>query len=440
MVTHRTGMISRRGWMLAVGTVVVLVAATVVALVVRSASDSGSDSPGVTSTEILLGSHQPLTGPAAPGYKEVSAAMNAFFKYINAHGGVYGRSIDFDYQDDAYDPVRTLQVTQKLVSQDKVFAMVGGLGTATHQSVVGYLNSNGVPDLFVESGCTCFNDPANYPYTYGFFPDYKIEGKILGQYVDTRFPSSKVAYLLQDDDLGQNSGEGLNQVLPNTRVVTQQSYDATQLGNGLDRQVAAAKAADAQVLVVFGIPAATALTLLSAVRQDYHPTIVVSNVGSDPSTVGALISQYSRGAANKSLENGVITDSYMTTPDQVQNPWIQLFRKAHDSYEANLPFDFNAVQGMTLAYGTYQALHAAGPDLTRQSLLNALTTKGSTFLGPNLAPYGFSTTDHAGMRGTQIGTVAEGQLLLSGPVYVTDDKDAPVTTYSGPRPGPPSTF
>lgn len=437
-MTHRTGVLSRRAWTLASVIAIVLVAATLV--VVRFASSSDDDTPGVTSTQILLGTHQPLTGPAAPGYKEVSAGTTAFFKYVNAHGGVYGRSIAYDIRDDAYNPVNTRQVTQQLVERDKVFAMIAGLGTAAHQSVVGYLNTNQVPDLFVESGCICFNNPENYPYTFGYFPDYKTEGKILAQYVQHNFPSARIAYLLQDDDLGQNSGEGLSQIIPSRQVVTQQSYDATALGKGLGQQVAAAKAAGATVLVAFGIPAATALIVLAAAALDYHPTILVSNVGSDPSTVGALISQYSKGTASPALENGVITDSYLPATNDLGNPWIQLFHKVHDTYEPDQPFDFNAVQGMTLGYTTYQVLHAAGPNLTRQALLTALTTKGSTFLGPNLAPYGFSPTDHAGMRGTRIATVADGQLVLSGPVFLTDDQDAPVTTYSGPHPGPPSTF
>lgn len=439
-MTHRTGVVFRRSWMLAALVVVVLVAAAIVVLRMSSASSSNSDAPGVTSNEIVLGSHQPLTGPAAPGYKEVSAATNAFFRYVNAHGGVYGRSIVFDYQDDGYNPVNTLHVTQRLVNQENVFAMDAGLGTNTHQAVVGMLNNDKVPDLFVESGCTCFNDPVNYPYTFGYFPNYKIEGKLLGQYVHTNFPNDKVAYLLQDDDLGQNSQEGLNQILPNDQVVTQQSYDANYLSGGLGQQIAAAKEAKATVVIVFGIPAATALALLAAAQLHYHPTFVVSNVSSDPTTLGALIKQYSQGAADFTLANGVITDSYLPSPTDTTDPWVQLFKQVHDNYDAGQPFDFNAINGMALAYVTYQALHAAGPNLTRQSLLTALTTKGSTFHGPNLAPYGYSPTDHNGMLGAQMGTEANGQLILSGPVFVTNDRDAAVAPYSGPHPPPPTTF
>ncbi|HEY0806849.1 MAG TPA: ABC transporter substrate-binding protein, partial [Pseudonocardiaceae bacterium] len=345
-----------------------------------------------------------------------------------------------DYQDDGYNPVNTLHATQKLVNQDKVFAMDAGLGTSPHQAVVGYLNSNKVPDLFVESGCTCFNDPINYPYTFGFFPDYKIEGKLLGQYVRINFPTDKVAYLLQDDDLGQNSQQGLNQIIPASSVVTQQSYDANYLSGGLGQQIAAAKAANATVLIVAGIPAAVALALLAAAALHYHPTFVVSGVGADPQTVGGLITQYSQGVANISLANGVITDSYVPSPNDTANPWTQLFRNVHDNFDATEPFNFYTVSGMTMAYATYQALHAAGANLTRQSLIDALITQGSTFHGPNLAPYGFSPTNHDGMLGAEMGTLANGQAIMSGPVYVTDNRDAPVTPYTGPHPPPPTSY
>jgi ABC-type branched-subunit amino acid transport system substrate-binding protein len=438
-VTHRIGPLSARGWILTVLTVLVVVAAAVV-VVNLATKDSNDSAPGVSSTEIVLGSHQPLTGPASPGYREVSQAANAFFQYINAHGGVYGRSIKFDYLDDQYNPVNSLHVTQQLVNDDKIFAMIGGLGTAPHQAVVNFLNSSGVPDLFVESGCTCFNDPQNYPNTFGYFPDYKVEGKVLGQYVRTNFPNDKVAFLLQDDDLGQNSQEGLNQILANGQVVTQQSYDPNYLTNGLGTQIAAAKASGAQVVVVFGIPAAVALSLLAAAQLNYHPTFVVSNVGSDPSALAGLITQYSRGSANISIANGVISDSYIPSPNDEENPWVRLFRTVHDTYDAGQPFDFYAINGMTMAYATYQALHAAGPKPTRQSLLDAIMTQGSTFQGPNLAPYGFSSANHDGMTGEVMNTIANGQVILSGPVYVTDDADAPVRPYNEPHPLPPTTF
>lgn len=438
-MTHRIGQISRRGWILTVLTVIVLVAAGLVALRMASAS-SATSSPGVTSNEIVLGSHDPLSGPAAPGYSEISAGANAFFKYINDHGGVYGRRISFLYKDDQYNPVKSLTVTQQLVTKDKIFAMIGGLGTPTHEAVVDYLNQNGVPDLFIQSGCTCFDDPTNYPDSFGYTLDYKIEGKILGQYVLNNFPGQRVAYILQDDDLGQYGQEGLKELIPANQVVTQQSYDSSNLANGLTEQVVAAAQSGAQVVVVFGIPAAVAITLLTAAKINYHPTFLVSNVGGDPSTLGQLLQSYSKGLANISLANGMVSDTYIPGPSDTSNPWVRLFKAVHDKYEPGTPFDFYSISGMTYAYGTYQALHAAGPNLTRQSFLNALETQGSTFSGPNLAPYRYSATDHDGFAGSQMDVIAGGVTRLSGPVYVSDNENAPVTTYTQPHPLPPTSF
>jgi branched-chain amino acid transport system substrate-binding protein len=438
-LTHRTGVLPRRVWWWVIGAVIVLVAASLI-ISEESSSKTSASAPGVTPTSITLGSHQVLTGPAAPGYRTVAVAANAFFKYVNAHGGVYGRSINFDYQDDSYNPVNTLSVVRKLVEQDNVFAVVGGLGTPTHQSVVSYLNDRGVPDLFVESGCTCFNSPGNLPDTFGYFPDYKIEGKILAQYVVQNYPQQKVGYLYQDDDLGQDSQSGANQIITSNLVASRQSYDPNYLDNGLVPQIAAEQAAGAQVIILFGINAATALALIAAASMHYHPTFVVANIGSDPNTVGGLITQFSKGALPASIENGLVTDYYLPQADNTADQWIQLFKRVHDTYEATDPFDDNTINGMAMAYGVYQALHAAGPNLTRQGLLAALTTQGATFAGPNLGPYGFSPTNHNGMQGLQMGIVNNGQLATSGPVYTTDDHDAPVTTYNGAHPPPPTSF
>ena len=141
----------------------------------------------MTATTVTIGSTQPLTGPAAPGYSEIAPASNAYFKYVNAHGGVNGRKIAYTYLDDQYNPTSTTTQTRKLVLQTQVFAMFQALGTPTHLSVVSYLNSEHVPDLFVASGCNCWNNVSQYPNTFGWQPNYTIEGKILGQYIVQNF-------------------------------------------------------------------------------------------------------------------------------------------------------------------------------------------------------------------------------------------------------------
>src|ERR1700760_1475404 len=170
-----------------------------------SSSGSGSGSsnsraaltasaPGITPTQITIGSHQPLTGPAAPGYSEIAPASNAYFQYVNANGGVDGRKIVYKYLDDGYNPTNTASVVRQLVLQDNVYAIFNGLGTPTHLSVQSFLNAQKAPDVFVASGCDCWDNPTADPETFGWELDYIREGKILGQYVAKHFAGKKVAY------------------------------------------------------------------------------------------------------------------------------------------------------------------------------------------------------------------------------------------------------
>ena len=122
-----------------------------------------ASAPGITATTITIGSHQPLTGPAAPGYSEIAPASAAYFAYVNAHGGVYGRKIVYKYLDDGYNPTNTSQVVRQLVLQDNVYAIFNGLGTPTHLAVLSFLNSQKVPDVFVASGCDCWDAPTTDP-------------------------------------------------------------------------------------------------------------------------------------------------------------------------------------------------------------------------------------------------------------------------------------
>ena len=186
----------------------------------------GATAPGVTSTSITFGSHQPLTGPAAPGYSEIAPASQAFFDYVNAHGGVFGRKIHLIYKDDAYNPTNTVNVVHQLVLQNHVFGIFEGLGTPTHTKVVSYLNASQVPDLFVASGCPCWDNGSSQPYTFGWQPNYTIEGKILGQYIKQHFAGQKVAVLYQDDDFGKGGLAGIQAEVPAAQIVSKQAYQS----------------------------------------------------------------------------------------------------------------------------------------------------------------------------------------------------------------------
>ncbi|HET9691599.1 MAG TPA: ABC transporter substrate-binding protein [Acidimicrobiales bacterium] len=403
----------------------------------NAAGGGGASAPGVTATSITIGSHQPLTGPAAPGYSEIAPATAALFAYVNAKGGVDGRKITYNYQDDAYNPSQTSTVVRKLVEQDGVFAILNGLGTPTHQQVQPFLNSNKVPDLFVASGCVCWNQPKQYPWTTGYQTNYAIEGRILGQYIAQNMAGQKVGYLLQNDDVGQGGKQGLDTELKPADVVSQQSYDVSALTSGLGTQMSKLQQAGAQVVVGFAIPAAFALAELAAAQIGYHPQFVVSSIAADPYTMGGLLQSFSKGAAGASLLNGVITASYLPSFTDTSNPWTTLFKKIHDQYDAKNPFDANTIFGMSVGYNFVQLLQKAGKNLTRQSLLDAVNS--ADLQGPGLLPLTFSPTDHRGYEGEQMAKIQDGNLTAFGPVYKATET-GPITTYTGPQATPPANF
>src|SRR5947209_2989552 len=341
-----------------------------------SSSSGGSSAPGVTATSITLGTHQPLTGPAAPGYSEIAPASQAFFNYVNAHGGVFGRSIHLVIKDDAYNPTNTVNVVHQLVLQSKLFAVFEGLGTPTHTKVVSFLNATKVPDIFLASGCPCWDKGSSQPYTFGWQPNYTIEGKIRGQYIKQHLAGQKVAVLYQDDDFGQGGLAGIQDELPASQIVSKQSYQPGV--TTLAPQVSALKASGAKVVVSFTVPIYTAIEQLTSFTLGYKPQLVVSNVGIDPTTVGALLKTISKGkASGTALIEGALTDGYLPSVDDTSNSWIQLFKKVHDQYDAGAPFDGNVEYGMAAAYTFVQALQPAGKNLTRQGLVDALNTSAA---------------------------------------------------------------
>jgi len=402
-----------------------LAVVAVVATACGSSSSAGTSNtasaPGISPTSILIGSHQPLTGPAAPGYSEISQASNAYFQWVSAHGGVYGRRIVYQYEDDGYNPQNTSTVVRKLVLQNGVFAIFNGLGTPTHSAVVDYLNTSKVPDLFVASGCDCWNQPSKWPYTSGWQPDYIIEGKITGKYVADTYAGMKVGYLYQDDDFGQGGVTGLDSQIPASSVVSKQKYVPTN--TNLGPQIATLQAMGAQVVVLYTIPAFTAISLLTAAALHYSPKWVVSSVGADPTTLGGLVTAFSKGAAGASLLNGIVTSGYLPATTDTSNAWVALFKQIHDTYIPSLPFDGNVEYGMAVAYSFVQLMKKAGQNPSRQDVINALNS-GQLDQGPGLVPFGYSSTNHLGYQGVQMAIINNGAAQFTGSVYTA--------TVSGP--------
>ena len=421
-----------------------------VAMVAAACSSSGSSStspgssnaltasaPGITPTQILIGSHQPLTGVAAPGYDEIAPASNAYFDYVNAHGGIYGRKIKYTYLNDQYDPTMTSTVVKQLVLQDNVYAIFNGLGTPTHLAVAPYLNSQKVPDVFVASGCECWNSTSTWPQTFGRQIDYVREGKILGKYIEQHFKGKKIGYFYQNDEFGQDGVKGLDYEIPHSQVVARESYVPTNTNIG--PQIAKLKASGAQVVVSYSVPAFTALLRLGELTASYNPTLVVSSVGSDPITLAGLLNSFAKksGSFGNSLTNGIITNGYLPPVGDMTNSWIALFEKIHSQYIPKLPFDGNVLYGMAVGYTFVQAMLKAGRNPTRQALVSAINS--GLPQGASVAPYAYSASDHDGITGSYMGVIKNGVLVRQGDVLVTDNSPTgAVTPYMTAQPAAPA--
>ena len=360
----------------------------------------------------------PLTGPAAAGYSKIAPATRAYFDHVNAAGGVNGRTISYKIMDDGYNPATTQQVVRELVLQDKVFAILNGLGTPTHTGVLDFLKTNRVPDLFVASGSRSWNQPDKYPGTFGFNPDYTVEGKILAGYVQREAKGQKVCFLGQDDDFGRDSLAGIEKVLG--PVAAKQSYVTSNPNVG--PQLGALKQAGCQVVMLATVPGFTALAIGTAAKIGFKPQFVVSNVGADYDTLARQL-----GPA-AGLLDGLVAANYLPAANDDTNPWITLFKEINTKYNNGTEFDNNIVYGMSVGVLFVSALKAAGQDLNRENLIAAVAKGG--FQGPGLAPLRYSATDHSGYGGAQLTKVTGTKQAYFGPAYRTDDGDGPVEQYT----------
>lgn len=402
----------------------------------EEAGGGGAAVPGVTDTAVRVGAHFPLTGVAAPGYSEIPTGAQAYFEFVNAAGGINGRQIEYVFKDDAYNPTQTSQVVNELVLQDEVFALLGGLGTPTHSAVLDYLNGEGVPDLFVSSGSLLWDQPAENPQTFGWQPDYEVEAKIIGQYVQQNFPQAKVGLFLQDDDLGRDAEIGARTYLEG-QIVSAVRY--TPGNTDVAPQIAELQAAGADLVIGFNVPSYTALSQLVSLRLNYDPQWIYSNIGSDPSLVGSLLARFSEGAVTDAgLLEGVITTEYLPGVDQPDDPWTQLFTRVWEEHGGEGELTNYRIYGMAQAYTFVQALQAAGPDPTREGIVAAVQEQGADFTGPWAAPFRYSADRHAGMSGVQVTQITGGTTESLTPVLVTDNGDAPIEEYTGEATAPPA--
>src|SRR3954452_19090744 len=310
----------------------VLAAVIVAAVAAVGATAKPAIDPGVTAKTIKLGATFPLSGAAA-SYAPIPKGMQIYFSYVNARRGadkkrgVGGRQVIWKYVDDAYNPANTVQQTRSLVESDKVFALVGGLGTEPQQSVVDYLNQNKVPQLFVSTGATEFDK--NYtskPWTIGWQPDYEAEGSVYGKYIAKNFPNAKIGIIFQNDSFGQDYITGLKEGLGSkqSNIVAQQGFDVT--ATSVAAQLAALKAANPDVLCIFATPTPTIRTYATMRALAFKPDkVIVNSVSATDTFMSAAVANSSADTVNGSLSVGYLLDP--ANPKYDSAPGMKLYKQ-----------------------------------------------------------------------------------------------------------------
>ncbi|MCC9196066.1 ABC transporter substrate-binding protein [Arthrobacter sp. zg-Y820] len=412
----------------------VLAAAVTAALALGSCGSSGGgesaeaeDVPGITDTTVKVGTHQPLTGPAAAGYASISPATKAYFDYVNANGGVHGRTIEYSVKDDGYNPANTQSVVRELVLQDEVFALVGGLGTPPHSSVLDFLNDNEVPDLFVASGSPTWNQPEEYPYTYGFMQDYDTEAKVLATYVQEEFPDGTYCLFGQDDDFGADFKTGLESALGSDGLASSQVYSTAN--TDVAAQISALQAAGCDVNFLASINGFSAQAIGTAAKLGYFPKWAASSAGGDYNTLASYL-----GENTDKLLEGFISANYLPAYSDETDEWTAKFSEINEEYNPGAEFDGNTIFGMSVGYLFVEALKEAGENPTRESLLEAL--ESGNVKGNGHVPLGFSADSHAGYTGGMITLVSGGVQSYTGTPYAVDGDS--VSPYTEERPAMPA--
>uniref|UniRef100_UPI00404B7873 ABC transporter substrate-binding protein n=1 Tax=Candidatus Planktophila sp. TaxID=2175601 RepID=UPI00404B7873 len=419
---------------------VIAVAALTVTTVPAQAFNPRSKQPGLTATTIKLGITLPMTGIASPGYNKIPGAMKAYFDYVNDNGGVNGRKISLVVKDDKYIPATAVARANELILRDKVFALVGTLGTASTKALTSstQLSRRGIPSLFVNTGWSGFANKKAYPTTFSILPSYQMEAKIMAKYIKDNYAGKKLALIYQDDDFGRDAlagfkTAGLSFDLAIPYASGSQALPATGAG-----WISKLRTAAPDVTVFFGVSSATTALLGNAFAAGWvgKTQFILGSVGGDATTIAAT----NRGLVG--LLNGAKGLSFAPAPTDSSDEYIELFQTIYAAAQPKETFDNNVVAGMSNAFLVVQAIHAAGKNLTRKRLINAIETKGSTFANPFLTPLGYSATSHVGATGYWIGTYGPtGALTADGgkyTVFTTDSGNGAVVESTYKRPAMPA--
>jgi len=320
---------------------------------------------GATDKEIKLGNINPYSGPAS-AYGVIGKSMDAYFKKINAEGGINGRQIKFITLDDGYNPARTVEMARKLVEEEEVLATVGVLGTPPNSAIHKYMNQKKMPQLFVATGATKWGDPKNFPWTMGWQPNYQGESKIYAQHLLDSKPNAKIGLLYQNDDYGKDYLKGFLDGLGDkakTMIVKQLTYEVTDAT--VDSQMVELKSSGADVFFNITTPKFAAQAIKKAAEIGWKPQHYLNNVSNSVAAV-----MIPAGAENGV---GILSVFYLKDPTDSQwantpefKEWLAFMQKYMPGADLK---DLNIVFGYTMAQGVVQVLKQAGDNLTRENVM-----------------------------------------------------------------------
>jgi ABC-type branched-subunit amino acid transport system substrate-binding protein len=357
--------------------VVLMATLTAVLTVTLPGALAGSTAePGLTATSIKIGTTMPLSGPASL-YAPIATGMRVYFSHINARRaagdgkrGVYGRQIIFKVEDDAYNPVQTAQQTRKLVEQDRVFALVGGLGTEQQMAVRAYLNQRKVPQIYVSTGASTWGrQHRQFPWTIGWQPDYVSEGIAYAKWLKANRPNARVAVLYQNDDYGKDYLQGFRSQFGRS-IIAQQTYEPGAAS--VASQTAALRASGADTFLILAIPTPTIQALVTAYRLGWRPTLLVNSV----SAVDTFLTLAQGSAGSADAVNGIVTTTYLKDPAATRyqrDAQVRFYKTLMARYAPNANVNNTLYYyGMAKAADFVQALYRAGRNPTRASLMRAV--------------------------------------------------------------------
>ncbi|SED37390.1 ABC transporter substrate-binding protein [Bradyrhizobium erythrophlei] len=319
---------------------------------------------GATDTEIKVGNIVPYSGPAS-AYGVVGKAMAAVFKKVNDDGGINGRKINFISYDDAYSPPKAVEQARKLVESDEVLFLFGTLGTASNTAIQKYLNAKRVPQLFVATGATKWNDPKAFPWTMGWLPSYQSESRIYAKYLLKEKPAAKVAVLYQNDDMGKDYLKGLEDGFASdpARIAAKESYEVAE--PTIDSHVVRLKSANPDVIIFFTTPKFGAQAIKKLGEMNWKPVTIVSNVSASTATV--------MRPAGLDNAQGVISAAYAkdaSDPQWKDDAGMKAFDELLAKYMPDTNrVDASAMTGYNMATTMVEVLRSCGDDLTRANVM-----------------------------------------------------------------------